>query len=497
MKWTRTKRYLPYSAWTAEELLNLQQQAANSNYQFYYHIRPESGLLNDPNGFSFFNNQWHLFYQSFPFGAVHGLKSWFHLVSNDLVHWDRKGLTLKPDSAFDSHGTYSGSAHVIDDKLFLMYTGNVRDKNWTRHPYQNGAWLDKNNHLTKMLHPLFGQPEHTTDHFRDPQLLNINNTYYALLGAQDKDTLTGKIALFRSHDLKKWEDLGYLSFTNNNMGYMIECPNLVFIDGKPTLIFCPQGLNKNITSYDNIYPNVFVIGDTVDLDKSFFSTSQVAPVNLDEGFDVYATQAFNGPDGKAYAISWVGLPDISYPTDKENWAHCLSQVKQLTIKNGQLYQHPVPAMANLRINGRHLSAGNKSHRKVFLMKRSSKHFELKLTIAAQQSGKLHLAADENLTHSLELEFSTTENAFLTVERGRSGISFAENYGTKRSITLPSSKALDLDIFFDNSVCEIFVNNGLNVCTLRVFPKADQNNIILESNRGINYNGTWWNLKKIN
>ena len=125
-----------------------------------------------------------------------------------------------------------------------------------------------------------------------------------------------------------------------------------------------------------------MISDAVDLDKSFFSISQVAPANLDEGFDVYATQTFNGPGGKAYAVSWVGLPDISHPTDKENWAHCLSQVKQLTIKNGQLYQHPVPAMANLRINGRHLSAGNKSNRKIFLMKRSSKHFELKLTISA-------------------------------------------------------------------------------------------------------------------
>ncbi|WP_420864740.1 GH32 C-terminal domain-containing protein [Liquorilactobacillus uvarum] len=58
-----------------------------------------------------------------------------------------------------------------------------------------------------------------------------------------------------------------------------------------------------------------------------------------------------------------------------------------------------------------------------------------------------------------------------------------------------NKALELDVFFDNSVCKIFVNNVLNVCTLRMFPKADQNNIILESDRGINYNGTWWNLKK--
>lgn len=87
MEWTRETRYRAYADWSAETLLKLQVQAANSQYQMGYHIRPSSGLLNDPNGFSYFNGQWHVFYQSFPFGAAHGLKSWMHLVSDDLVHW--------------------------------------------------------------------------------------------------------------------------------------------------------------------------------------------------------------------------------------------------------------------------------------------------------------------------------------------------------------------------------------------------------------------------
>ena len=51
-----------------------------------YHLHPISGLVNDPNGFSYFNGEYHLFYQSYPFGAVHGLKSWVHFKSQDLVH---------------------------------------------------------------------------------------------------------------------------------------------------------------------------------------------------------------------------------------------------------------------------------------------------------------------------------------------------------------------------------------------------------------------------
>ena len=37
--------------------------------------------------------------------------------------------------------------------------------------------------------------------------------------------------------------------------------------------------------------------------------------NLDYGFEAYATQGFNAPDGRAYAVSWLGLPDVSYPTE--------------------------------------------------------------------------------------------------------------------------------------------------------------------------------------
>ena len=38
--------------------------------------------------------------------------------------------------------------------------------------------------------------------------------------------------------------------------------------------------------------------------------------NMDYGFEAYATQAFNAPDGRALAVSWLGLPDVSYPSDR-------------------------------------------------------------------------------------------------------------------------------------------------------------------------------------
>ena len=74
---------------------NLTSIIAQSSWRFKYHIQPQTGLLNDPNGFSYFNNR-HLFYQAFPFGSVHGLKVGAHLTSSDLIHWDLKELPFIP-----------------------------------------------------------------------------------------------------------------------------------------------------------------------------------------------------------------------------------------------------------------------------------------------------------------------------------------------------------------------------------------------------------------
>lgn len=494
MEWTTEKRYLPYNQWDAATLLKLRAQAARSPYQLKYHFHSPSGLINDPNGFSYFDGKWHLFYQHYPFGAVHGLKSWGHLVSDDLVHWDDLGTAITPDTKFDSHGAYSGSARVIDGRLLLMYTGNHRDENWKRIPYQIGAWMDKDNTIHKLDKPFFLPPDHVTEHFRDPQLIKQHDNYFVLLGAQDKATETGKISVFRSHDLHKFEDLGYLDFTDDDMGYMIECPNLVWVDDHPVLIFCPQGLDKKVAAYENIYPNMYVIGDDVNLDVPSFSNAQ-ALTNFDDGFDVYATQAFNAPDGQTYAVSWVGLPDVSYPTDDENWAGCYTQVKQLHLKDGRLIQRPVPAMADLRHNGQTVTATTRA--KTTLLSNVSHQGELKLQIPADQVGTLNIVADRELKHSLAINFATAEDGQLTVDRANVGKAFAEEYGTTRSIALPAHQQLELDIFWDASLCEIFVNGGEHVLTLRYFaadPVAQSNVFLTTADQPVSVSGTYWEMK---
>ena len=485
--WTRQLRYQAYEAWPHDYQTILKEQIARSPWRLDYHIQPPTGLLNDPNGFSFFNGKWHLFYQTYPMGAVHGLKSWYHLTSENLVDWHEEGLKLLPSTPFDSHGVYSGSALPVNDKLFLAYTGNVRDENWTRTSYQLGAWMQPDGEIVKLTNPLISEPPFGyTQEFRDPQVIFFKNEYLLLIGAQNQNE-QGEILVYRSPDLDTWSYAGPLQFTQQSMGFMIECPNLVFIAGKPLLLFCPQGLVHSSLDYQNIYPNTYVIGEAYDIETNQLTRPSDLK-NLDEGFDLYATQAFNAPDGRALAISWIGLPEINYPTDSFGWAHCLSIVKELTIEHGILHQRPVKEMKQLRIDS-----------PIFLNQSTSKidagqnRYELNLDFKENQTGEIYLCSDSTQNNGFILSFDRSHGK-MKIDRSLSGEVFAEDFGVTREFTI-TQEPLSLQIFVDTSVVEIFVNDGKQTASARIFPSSEQTTLWIECDEA--FSGSLWKLRKMN
>ncbi|WP_086348805.1 sucrose-6-phosphate hydrolase [Candidatus Enterococcus clewellii] len=491
--WTKEERYRPYQEWDKQHLALLQQKVADSNWRLGYHIQPNTGLLNDPNGFSFFNNQWHVFYQSYPMGAVHGVKSWYHLTSDNLVDWKEEGTKIFPDGLYDSHGVYSGTALAVSDHLFLAYTGNVRDADWVRHSYQLGAWMDGSGAVQKIEKPLLtASPAGYTSEFRDPQVFRYEDNYLMAIGAQN-EAEEGKILTYQSSDLLTWQCKGELEFTDKKMGFMIECPNLLVTEDAALLIFCPQGLEKDSCFYENIYPNTYVIADSYDHESNRLVDPTILK-NLDEGFDVYATQAFQAPDNRLLSISWVGLPEIDYPTDQEEWAHCLSSVKELVIKEKQLYQRPIAEMEQLRIGEAvDINQDSSSQDSSSFVETKTNQYELLLSFDPLSKGTLTLCTDKEQNQGLTINFDS-QHGKITIDRSQAGAVFAEEYGFVRSFTV-EQKPLDLQIFVDSSIVEIFINEGEKVVTMRIFPEADQTGIHLACDGG--YQGKLWQLRKTN
>lgn len=240
---------------------------------------------------------------------------------------------------------------------------------------------------------------------------------------------------------------------------MIECPNLVFVDGHPVLLYSPQGLGKSELNYDNIYPNTYKICQSFDTKTA--TLVNPSPIqNLDYGIEAYATQGFNAPDGKVYTISWIGLPDVDYPTDRYDYQGPMSLVKELSIKDGKLYQYPVPAMKTLR----------KTAQDVATVATTDNCYELELNIPANDISECLLFADDN-GNGLRITVDTKEGQ-LTVDRSKAGEQYALDFGNTRQCSLDKTTT-QLNIFIDKSIFEIFVNGGEKVFTGRVFPSQEQ------------------------
>ena len=94
-----------------------------------FHLSVRTGWMNDPNGFSYYNGQYHLFYQYNPYAPHWDSMHWGHAVTKDFLHWDYLPAALAPDEAYDRDGCFSGSALTLPDgRQLLMYTGVLRER---------------------------------------------------------------------------------------------------------------------------------------------------------------------------------------------------------------------------------------------------------------------------------------------------------------------------------------------------------------------------------
>lgn len=486
MEWTRERRYEPIENVSEEELNKLIDLVNGCPFRQGYHIQPPTGLLNDPNGFSFYNGEYHLFYQWYPRGPVHGLKYWYHTSSKDLVNWENKGIAINPNNYFDSHGAFSGSAIVHENKLHLLYTGNTRDENWDRVPYQCLAIMDDKNIVTKHDEPIIsGQHQGYTDHFRDPKVFKMGDNFYLVIGAQNND-LKGRVVYYKSKDLINWEFVGEINTSLNDFGFMWECPDYIEIDEKGILIFSPQGLEQDGEKYANIYQSGYILGEKLNLSTGDFNHGEF--IELDNGFDFYAPQTTEDNHGRKILVGWMGLPEIEYPTDKNGWAHCLTLPRELSIVGDKLIQKPVKELELLRGNHRSIKANINSLEKSF-DGFNGERYELNCRFNNFTSGKvgLKLRVSENEETVI---YYDVENKKITLDRSKSGEVFATEWGTTRSTSLDCSE-LSLQVFVDNSSVEIFVNNGEKVFTSRVFPSSDSTGIRFLSTGSCDIEADMW------
>ena len=192
-----------------------------------FHLSPCTGWMNDPNGFSFYKGEYHLFYQYNPYDTCWDTMHWGHAVSGDLLSWRYLPAAMAPNEWYDADGCWSGSAmEMPDGRQLLMYTGNRREGGATRENLQVqclalGDGIDYEKYAGNPVLTAADLPDECSPYdFRDPSIWRESDgTYRAIVGTCTKERL-GKLLLFSSEDGLRWRFESVFAENDGRLGLM-------------------------------------------------------------------------------------------------------------------------------------------------------------------------------------------------------------------------------------------------------------------------------------
>jgi beta-fructofuranosidase len=442
-----------------------------------YHVTPPVGWMNDPNGFCFHGSAAHLFFQYNPYAAKWGPMHWGHCVSEDFITWDRLPAALAPDRWYDLlMGCFSGTALSMEaahgaSELVLMYTGVSIFGRQQQCQARSENGIDFVKDRSNPVIPIRKLPSHAwKGAFRDPKLFVRDGAYHCLVGTQDRRTKTGMLLLYRSTDLRSWiyVNEAYACPSTD----MIECPDLVELDGRDLLLFSPTNHPPREDGFRNMHAAVYSIG-SLDVGEGVFSGDEYR--EIDGGFDFYAPQTLHHSDGRTIMIAWMQMWKRSMPTAERGlgWAGAMTLPRQLSLKNGALLQTPVAEIERYRAKSVvHRGVELDGKRKLEGIGGNRIELLVEVELGAASAFSLHLFVGS--AHRTTLRFDRNEGR-ISFDRSASGVPIQELHaGGSPSVIRtrrysPENGRLRLRVFLDRSSVELFLGDGELTMTGVVYP----------------------------
>ncbi|KUR29172.1 glycosyl hydrolase family 32, partial [Klebsiella aerogenes] len=390
-----------------------------------------------------------------------------------------------PEGPEDKDGCFSGSAVVDGDTLALIYTGHKfhGDPADENNLYQVQCLATSRDGIHFERQGMVIDTPPGMHHFRDPKVWREGESWYMVVGARVDDV--GQVRLYRSDDLRHWQDAGILAQAETGMGYMWECPDFFELDGKRVLMFSPQGMAADGFVRRNLFQSGYLLGDWQP-GQTF--VREEAFVELDSGHDFYAPQSLLTPDGRRIVIGWLDMWESPLPEQQDGWAGMLSLPRELSLgADNRLLMRPAKEVEVLRRDWFPWPVSSLKNQQLTMVEHcETMEVNLHWDMANSCAEQYGLSFGEGLKVYVDNQMQR-----LVLERRY------PQYGLcgTRSVPLPAGSALKLRLFFDSSSVEVFVNDGEACLSSRIYPDAKRRELALFSWSGSAalIDGGAWNL----
>ncbi|HKU03946.1 MAG TPA: glycoside hydrolase family 32 protein [Arthrobacter sp.] len=322
-----------------------------------FHPRPAQGWINDPNGISFINGRYHVFFQYNPDSARHHRIAWGHVSSADLVRWEEHPVALRPQAGGpDEYGCWTGVVTDDDGVPTAAYSGVRSDGGHSQVVIARGSqdlvdW-NQTGHVAATM-PADGQ----VTAVRDPFIFHFNGRRYAMQGA---GLANGHAALllYTVDDLSDWKYQGIWLTSENPVAATFtpaeiwECPQLVQVpdsqgDGTWLMMFSLWLAGDSHEHANGVGHLVGALAEDPATGLPVFTPRTGGKSDL--GRDFYAPQVVSLA-GRALLWGWAnegpgrdGRRGRSQDEiDAAGWAGVLTFPRELSVVDGALAVSPAP-----------------------------------------------------------------------------------------------------------------------------------------------------------
>ncbi len=463
-----------------------------------FHVTGGIGWINDPNGFSCYRGEYHLFFQYHPYSNEWGPMHWGHVKTKDFIHWERLPIALAPDTPYDCNGCFSGSAlEMPDGRQLILYTGvhRKRREDGLLEEYQTqcvavGDGVDYEKILENPVLDGKDVPEgNSILDFRDPKMwMEPDGTYRCVVGNRAADG-SGAILLYRSEDGFTWTFSSAVDACRNEYGRMWECPDFFPLDGKQVLLTSPQEMAALGLEFHAGFGAICLIGTW---ENETFTREKVQ--SIDYGIDYYASQTLESYDGRRIMIGWMqNWTNTGCKTRQNRIFGQMTLPRELHVRDGRLIQNPVRELADY--HGQRVAYED-------VLVTSETNMQgirgriLDMTVDVRPVGrrynwfKLHVAKSGEYATTIRYK---PDCSTVRVDRSRCGIRY-DVVHVRDFLVRPRDGAIRLRVVMDRNSLELFVNDGEQAATFIIYTPEEAQSISFEADGAVLVNVEKYDLR---